>query len=82
MRGVIVGDQMQGLVLGNVAINQAKEPQPFLVSMARQAGGDEGAFGDIEGGKERGGAMAFVVVGLVPHRPFFMGKPGWVRSNA
>jgi len=61
--GIIVGDQMQGLALGDLAINQTKEPQPFLVPMARQAGGDKGACGDIEGGKERGDAMAFVVVG-------------------
>ena len=63
VHGVIVGDQMDGLALGDLAINQTKEPQPFLVPMARQAGGDKGACGDIEGGKERGDAMAFVVVG-------------------
>ena len=61
MRGVIVGDQMQGLALGDLPINYTEEPQPFLVPMAWQAGGDDGALGDIQGGKERGGAMALII---------------------
>lgn len=32
-----------GRALGDLAINQTKKPQPFLVPMARYAGGDEGA---------------------------------------
>ena len=63
VRGVIVGDQMQGLALGNLPDQSDEEPQPFLVPMPRQAGGEEGALRDIEGGEERGGAMALVVVG-------------------
>ena len=66
VRGVVVGDQMQGLALGDLAINQTKERQPFLVPMPRQTGGEDGALRDIEGGEERGGAMALVIVG---HRP-------------
>ena len=62
VRGIVVGDQVQGLALGNLTINQTKEPQPFLVPMARQAGGDDGALRDIQGGKERGGAMALIIV--------------------
>ena len=58
VRGVIVGDQMQGLVLGHAVINQTQEFQPFLVPMPRCAGGEDGALGDIQGGKECGGAMA------------------------
>lgn len=34
--------------------------------MPRQTGGEDGALRDIEGGEERGGAMALVVV---CHRP-------------
>ena len=63
VRGVVIGDQMQGLALWGLAINQTQERQPFLVPMPRQAGGDEGTLGDIQGGKKRGGAMALVVVG-------------------
>lgn len=47
--GVVVGDQMQGLALGNVVINQTQEPQPLLASMAWQAGGEEGALGRQQG---------------------------------
>jgi len=53
---------MQGLVLGDLVGKETKEPQPFLMPMARPTGGDEGALGHIEGGKERGRAMAFVIV--------------------
>lgn len=28
------------------------------------------------------GAVALVVMRMVPQRPFFMGRPGWVRSSA
>jgi len=62
MRGVIVGDQMEGFGREDLAINQTKERQPFLVPMARPAGGDDRAFGNIQGGKEHGGAMPLVVV--------------------
>ena len=62
VRGIVVGDQMQGLALGDLAINQPKKLQPFLVPMARQAGGDKGALRDMQGGKERGGAMALVIM--------------------
>ena len=62
VRGVVVGDQMPGLTLGDLAINQTKDRQPFLVPRPRQAGGADGALRDIEGGEERGGARARVVV--------------------
>jgi hypothetical protein len=65
MHGVIVGDQMQGRALGNLAVNETEEPEPFLGPVARQIGGEERALGHIQGGKERGRALAFV---LVRHR--------------
>ena len=34
MCGIMVRDQVEGLALRNLAINQTKEPQPFLMSMA------------------------------------------------
>ena len=64
VRGVVVGDQMQGRARGDLAIKQTQERQPFLGPMPWQAGGEEGARRDIAGGEERGGgAMARVVVG-------------------
>ncbi len=35
VRGIVIGDQMQGLALGDLAINQTKKPQPILMPMAR-----------------------------------------------
>ncbi len=79
VRSRVVRDLMQGLALGNLAVNETKEPEPFLVPMARPTGGDEGALGHMEGGKECGRPMACVIV---PQRPGLSGKPGWVRSSA
>ena len=82
MRGIIVGDQIQGRALGNLAVNETEEPEPFLVPMARQTGGEERALGHIQGGKGRGRAMAFV---LVRHRAAAPGleKQAWLgRSGA
>ncbi len=62
MRGVIVSDQMHRLALGDLAINQTQEAQPFLMPMARQARGDDRALRDMQGGKEGGGAMPLVIV--------------------
>ena len=62
VRGIVIGNQMQGLALGDLAINQTKECQPFLVTMAWQARGDDRALRDMQGGKEGGGAMPLVIV--------------------
>jgi hypothetical protein len=40
------------------------------------------ALKDIGGGEQRGRSVALVIMGLVPARPGFIGKPGWVRSRA
>lgn len=77
--GIVVSDQMQGLARGDLAINQTQERQPFLVPMARPAGGDDRAFGNIQGGKERGGAMALVVV---RHRAAATGLEGQAGLGA
>jgi len=79
VRGVIVGDQMQGLTLGDLAINQTQERQPFLVPMPRQAGGEDGALRDMEGGEARGGSMALVIV---RHRAAATGLEGQVGLRA
>ena len=50
--------------------------------VARVAFSDDFAGGDVEGGEERGGAVALVVVGLAGGRPGRSGSIGWVRSSA
>ena len=81
-RRVRVGEPRQGLALGDRMINQTTEPQPFLRPRARQAGGEEGALRDMQGGKERGGAWRVYSCVRVPQRPGVSGKPGGVRSRA
>jgi len=63
VRGVIVHDEMQGLVLGRLSINQPHEGQPFRVAMARKTGGNNMPFHHIQGRKQGGGAMSLIVMG-------------------
>ncbi len=75
VRGVVVGDQMQGLALGNVVINQTQEPQPFLMPMPRQAGGEDGASATLRAAKSVVVPWCLWSCVIVPHRPFLVGKP-------
>jgi len=56
---------------GNVLLHVPEEPEIFLMAMAMLAASEDGAGGDIEGGEERRGAMADIVVG----KPFDIAKP-------
>jgi len=47
--------------------------------VALHVAANDGAIEDVEGGEQRRRAMAWV---MVPARPFFIGRPGWVRSRA
>ena len=59
---IVVGDEMQGFVLGGLSINQPQEGEPFRVAMARETRGDDFPFCDIQGRKEGRGAMPFIVM--------------------
>jgi hypothetical protein len=50
--GIVVGDQMQGLALWGLAVNQEQERQSFLMPMAREAHGDDRALRDMQGDKK------------------------------
>ena len=60
--GIIVGDEMQGLVLWRLVINQPQELQPFRVAMVRETRGDDFPFSDIQGRKQGGGAMPLIIM--------------------
>ena len=62
VRGVIVGNQMQRLVLRRTAVNLAQELQPFGVGVALLALADDLAIQHIECGNKRGRAIALVVI--------------------
>ena len=82
VRAVVVHYQMQRLILGKLPIQAAEKFQPFLVTVPWVAFTDHLAVQHVERRKQRRGAIAFVVVRIVPQRPFFSGSPGCVRSNA
>ncbi len=48
--GIVIRDQVQGFVLGDLSVEHPQKRQPFLVAMARQARGDDTALGDIQRG--------------------------------
>ena len=70
------------MTLGEGLVVALEELEPFLMTMVVLALADHGAVGDVERRKERGGAVANIVVRHRPARPFFSGKPGCVRSKA
>ena len=57
VRGVVVGDQMQGLALGRLAIDLTQELQPLTVSVALLALADDLAIEHVERGEQRGRAL-------------------------
>ena len=50
--------------------------------VAGHAFADDRAVEHVQSRKQGGGAIALVVMGHRPARPFFIGNPGWVRSSA
>ena len=62
VRGVVVGDQVQRLVLGRLAVDLAQELQPLDVGVVLLALPDDTTVQHIERGKQRGRAIALVVV--------------------
>ena len=59
--GVVVGDQMQRLVLGRLAVDLPEELQPFGVGVALLALADDLSVKHVERSEQRGRAIAFVV---------------------
>ncbi len=63
-------------------LEQTQKSEPFLVPMPFLTKSVDFAVGRIEGGKQSGGAVAFVVVGHGLAAARLSGSPGWVRSKA
>src|SRR5260370_19367790 len=60
---IVVGDQMQLLVLGCVAIDLAQEAQPLLVTMFRLALANDSPIERVQRGKQCRHTMSLVIVG-------------------
>ena len=59
---VVVDDEVDIEVRGHVGVDVSEEAQELLVAVARPALGEDLAGGDVQGGKEGGGAVADVAV--------------------
>ena len=62
MGRVVVADQMQRLALRRFTVDLAQEVEPLDMAMALLAARDNRAVEGIHRGKQRGGAVALVVV--------------------
>ena len=62
VRGVVVGDQMQRLVLGRLGIDLLEKFHLLDMGVLLLALTDDLTFEHVEPGEQRGGALAFVVV--------------------
>ncbi len=62
MRGVVVDDEMNIEVSGHVGLDVAQELEELLVTMTGLALGHHFPGGDVQGGKQGGGAVPLVVV--------------------
>ena len=63
VRRVVIDDRVDRHVRRRFRVEQVQELTKFLMTMARQARADDGAFEDIQRGKQGGRAVPFVVVG-------------------
>ena len=61
--GVVVDDEMNVEILRHAGIEAAEEGEKLLMPVAGLAFGEDGAGGDVEGSKQRGGTVADVIVG-------------------
>jgi len=61
---------------------QHEKTGEFLMSVALHAAPDDLAVEVVEGGEQRCGAGALVIMGHRRGAAFFSGRPGWVRSSA
>ena len=59
---VVVHDQMDVELVGDLGFESAQELEELPAAMTREALPDDLAGGDIEGGEQRGGAVAHVVM--------------------
>lgn len=62
---------------GNLGVDSVQKADELLMTVPLHVAADDGSVEHVEGGEQGRGAMALVVVVIVPARPFFMGRLGW-----
>src|SRR4030042_3962671 len=73
---VVVHNQRQIQVWGSLRIDSLQEANQLLMPGARQAVSDDAAVEHAEGGEERGGAVALVIVRHGPAAPLLQWQTG------
>ena len=67
------------VLCGELPIQAAEELQEFLVSVTRHAIGNDGSFQQVEGSKQSGGSVPFIIVSRRPTAPF-LHRPAGLAS--
>ena len=74
--GIVVEDHMHHLAGWRLALNGIQEAEELLVTVALHTAPGHGAVEHVEGGKQGGGTVAFVVVGHGAGPPLLQGQAG------
>jgi len=74
MSGVVVEDDVDGLVCGDLSVDHIQEADELLVPVAVHIAPDNRPVEDVQGGKERRGSVALVVVGHGAETPLLHGQ--------
>jgi len=80
--GGVVQDDMQIQLRLDRGFQPLEELQELPVTVAGHALVEHFTGGDVQRSEKGRGAMALIVMVIAPARPFFSGRPGWVRSSA
>ena len=70
MGGVVVENDMDDLVFGDLSIDHVQETDELLVPVALHIASDHGPVEDVQGGEQRCCSIAFVVMGHGAETPF------------
>src|SRR5258707_15688396 len=79
---IVVEDDVDSLLHWNRFLDGVEEADELLMAMALHTPTDHLTFEHVVGRKESGATVTLVIMVMVAARPFFIGRPGWVRSSA
>ena len=78
MRGIVIDNHMEVEFGWDIGLDMAQKRQELLMTMTRLALRQDRAIEEVEGGKQRGRAMALIVVGdpldIAAHRQHGLGR--------
>ena len=74
MGGVIVEDDVDGLIFRQFSLDGVEEADELLMPVALHVAADDGAVENIEGSKQGRGAMTFIIMGHRAAPALFQGQ--------